>query len=271
MLTLLKTFLLIRPHNIAAAVLSVATGFTVAGAGGTLPYWLLLVTALVTAAGNVINDWYDRDIDAINKPRRPIPSGGVSPRAALVLYGSLLTAIAVCMTRLPAPQALWIAGWAVLLHIYSWKAKRIWLAGNILVSSVVSSAFLLGAFTAGEVSAAAVPALFTFFFVMGRELVKDTEDLTGDSECGARTVPVVSGAGAALKAAAVIFIILAASIPLPYIYGIFGRGYLITMLLSVLPILVVSCVFCLRQKSPAFVSLLLKLGMFCGVAAFFLG
>lgn len=271
MLTLLKTFLLIRPHNIAAAVLCVAAGFAIAGGPGTFPYWLLLSTALVTAAGNVINDWYDRDIDAINKPRRPIPSGGVSPRAAMMLYFVLLAAIAASTARLPARQAIWIAAWAVLLHIYSWKAKRIWLAGNILVASVVSSAFLLGAYAAGDISAGIVPALFTFFFVLGRELVKDTEDIKGDSECGARTIPVVSGPKAALTAAAVIFILLAVSIPLPWISGIFGRWYLITMLLSVLPILVVSCIFCLRHRSPAFVSLLLKLGMFCGVAAFYLG
>ena len=271
MLTILKTFLLIRPHNIAAAVLSVAAGFAIADPAATQPARLLLSTALVTAAGNVINDWFDRDIDAINKPRRPIPSGGVSPRAALALYFVLLAAIAACVTTLPAPQGLWVAAWAALLHIYSWRAKKIWLAGNILVASVVSSAFLLGAYAAGGIPAGVVPALFTFFFVLGRELVKDTEDLAGDRECGARTVPVVSGPGAALTAAAVIFIALAASIPLPYISGIFGRAYLATMLLSVLPVLVVSCVFCLRRRSPAFVSLLLKLGMFCGVAAFYLG
>ncbi|MCK4549922.1 MAG: geranylgeranylglycerol-phosphate geranylgeranyltransferase [Candidatus Krumholzibacteria bacterium] len=271
MLALLKTFLLIRPHNIAAAVLSVAAGFAVAGGAGPWPVCLLLSTALVTAAGNVINDWFDRDIDTINKPRRPIPSGGVTPRAALLLYCLLLAAIAACMTRLPAPQAIWVAVWAVLLHIYSWKAKRIWLAGNILVASVVSSAFLLGAFAAGDTVAGTVPAAFTFFFVLGRELVKDTEDIAGDRECGARTVPVVSGSSRTLTAAAVIFIVLSAVIPLPYIFGVFGRGYLFTMLLSVLPVLVVSCVFCLRRGSPAVVSLLLKLGMFFGVAAFYLG
>ncbi len=271
MLTLLKTFMIIRPHNIAAAVLSVAVGCHIASPGGDYPLWLLLSTALVTAAGNVINDWFDRDIDAINKPRRPIPSGGVPPRAALVLYIVLLAALVLCLTRLPSPEALWVAVWAVLLHIYSWKAKRAYLAGNLLVASVVSSAFLLGAFASGDIFAAVVPALFTFFFVLGRELVKDTEDLAGDRECGARTVPVLSGSGAALTAAAVIFIGLAISIPLPYIYGIFGKAYLVTMLLSVLPILVVSSVFCLRRRSPAFVSLLLKLGMFLGVAAFYLG
>ena len=271
MLTLLKTLLIIRPHNIAAAVLSVAVGYSLAGGGGSWPVCLLLSTAIATAAGNVINDWFDCDIDSINKPGRPIPSGGIAPRAALALYSVLLAALALCMTRLPAQQALWVGIWAVLLHIYSWKAKRIYLAGNLLVATVVSSAFLLGAFAAGDMTAGAVPALFTFFFVMGRELVKDTEDIEGDRECGARTVPVISGPGHALTAAAIIFALLAAAIPVPYIKGIFREAYLVTMLVSVLPVLVVSCVLCLKRRSPSAVSLLLKLGMFFGMAAFYLG
>ena len=256
--------------GIAAAVLSVAVGNTMAGGGG-LPAWLLLTTALVTAAGNVINDWFDRDIDSINKPGRPIPSGGVTPRAALVLYSVLLAAMAACLTRLSAPQALWAGAWAVLLHLYSWKAKRIFLAGNLLVSAVVSSAFLLGAFAAGDITAGVVPAIFTFFFVMSRELVKDTEDIEGDRLCGARTVPVLSGPDRALSAAAAILVLLAVAIPLLYMKGLYGKAYLVTMLISVLPVLVVSCVLCLRRKSPSVVSLLLKLGMFFGVAAFYFG
>ena len=271
MLILLKTFLIIRPHNIAAATLSVAAGYAIAGGGSPWPVCLLLSTAVATAAGNVINDFYDRDIDSINKPRRPIPSGGVTPRAAAALYAALLVTLVACMTRLPAGQSWWIAAWAVLLHLYSWKAKRTYLAGNILVATVVSSAFLLGAFAGGNTVVGTVPAVFTFFFVLGRELVKDTEDLAGDRECGARTIPAVSGPGPALTTAAVIFALLAIAVPVPYINGIYGKGYLVTMLLSVVPVLVVSCALCAKRRSPAAVSLLLKIGMFFGVAAFYLG
>lgn len=271
MLTLLKTLLLLRPHNIAAATLSVAAGYAMAGGGSSWPVCLLLSTAIATAAGNVINDWFDRDIDSINKPRRPIPSGVVTPRAALALYTVLLIALTACVMRLPARQGLWIAVWAALLHLYSWKAKRAYLAGNILVASVVSSAFLFGAFAAGDTAAGTVPAAFTLFFVFGRELVKDCEDLTGDRECGARTVPVVSGTGPALTASAIIFALLAVAVPVPYIIGIYGKAYLVTMLLSVLPVLVVSCALCVKRRSPAAVSMLLKIGMFFGVAAFYLG
>jgi geranylgeranylglycerol-phosphate geranylgeranyltransferase len=271
MLTLLKTFLIIRPHNIAAAVLSVGAGHAIAGGGRPWPACLLVSTALATAAGNVINDIYDLDIDSINKPRRPIPSGWITRRAAVALYALLLAALALCAARLPSGQAIWVAVWAVLLHLYSWRAKRVYLAGNILVAAVVSSAFLLGAHAAGSAAPGAVPAAFTFLFVLGRELVKDTEDVAGDRLCGARTVPVVSGEGAALAAAAVIFALLVIAAPVPYIRNIYGGGYILTMMLSVVPILVVSSFLCARRRSPASVSLLLKIGMFFGVAAFYLG
>jgi geranylgeranylglycerol-phosphate geranylgeranyltransferase len=279
MLTILKTFLLIRPHNIAAAVLSVAAGFAIAGGaagegqveGAAWPVWLLAATAVATAAGNVINDWYDRDIDAINKPRRPIPSGHVRPRSAVALYVVLLAALALCVTRLPAPEAVWVAAWAFLLHLYSWKAKRLFLAGNLLVASVVSSAFLMGAMAGGDIAAGILPAAFSLMFVLGRELVKDAEDIEGDSRCGAKTVPVVSGQGAALGAAAVIFVLLAAAAPVPYFMSMYSRAYLWTMVLSVVPVLVVSCVMCAGRRAPGAVSILLKIGMFFGIAAFWLG
>jgi geranylgeranylglycerol-phosphate geranylgeranyltransferase len=270
MLTLLKTFLLIRPHNIAAALLSVAAGYSIAGGRSPWPGYLLLSTALVTAAGNVINDWFDRDIDAINKPGRPIPSGSVKPRAALAMYALLLITLAACAVRLPTTEALWVVVWAILLHIYSWKTKRIFLAGNIMVSAVVASAFILGAFAAGEAAAGTIPAAFTFFFVLGREIVKDAEDLEGDRECGARTVPIIVGTGPALTASAVIFAGLAASVPLPYLSGTYGKWYIVTMLLSVVPVLTVSLVLCARRRSPGAVSILLKVGMFFGAAAFYL-
>jgi geranylgeranylglycerol-phosphate geranylgeranyltransferase len=268
---ILESLLLIRPHNIAAATLSVAAGYAIAGGGRPWPVYLLLCSGTVTAAGNVINDWFDRDIDSINKPHRPIPSGGVGPSAALAIYLVLLAALAVFMTGLTPLEAVWISAWAFLLHLYSWRAKRSYLAGNLLVSAVVASSFLLGAYAAGNTPAGIIPTAFTLLFVLGRELVKDTEDMRGDSECGARTVPVVSGGRAAMGAAAAIFAVLAAAVPLPYIAGAYGGAYLVTMLLSVVPVLVVSCILSARGRSPGTVSLLLKIGMFFGVAAFYLG
>jgi geranylgeranylglycerol-phosphate geranylgeranyltransferase len=269
---LLEKLRIVRPHNVAVAVLAVSTGFALSRSQGEWPLLLIAATGLVTASGNVINDYFDHDIDRINKPSRPLPSGLLTRKAALSIYIALLSLLAVMMiVFLPRAQSAWIAAWAILLHLYSWRLKRIYLLGNILVSAVSASGFVLGSFAGGNAGAGFVPAAFTFLFVMGRELVKDTEDLEGDRVCGAKTVPVISGAKNAMRAASVIFILLAIAFPVPYFTGRYGIAYLIVMILSVEPILIVSSIVSVTNRSPARVSLLLKLGMFCGIAAFYLG
>jgi geranylgeranylglycerol-phosphate geranylgeranyltransferase len=261
---------IIRPHNAAAAALSTFVGSSLADSPA-VPWLLLTAVAATAAAGNVINDLSDVDIDRINKPGRPLPSGELNERSAKTLYAVLLCTLLVMVWFLPAVQGVWIAIWAFLLHLYSVKLKRAYLAGNLLVSIVSASGFLLGALAGGRLAAGIVPAGFTLLFVMGRELVKDSEDMTGDRLCGARTVAVVSGRKAALTAATVIFIVLAAAFPIPSFVDLYGRLYGLIMFVSVIPILIVSAVLSSRARSLGIVSMLLKYGMFFGILAFYLG
>jgi len=70
-----------RPHNAVVAGLTALLGYLIATGTLTSPSLLLaVVVVLVTAAGNVINDVYDIEIDRINRPERPIPSGEISLR-----------------------------------------------------------------------------------------------------------------------------------------------------------------------------------------------
>jgi geranylgeranylglycerol-phosphate geranylgeranyltransferase len=270
MRTVLNVIRVVRPHNVAAALLSTAVGYFMASGGGA-PWILLTCVASATAGGNVVNDIHDRDIDRINKPHRPFPSGAISPRTGWMIYAVLTALTLVLAALLPVVQSVWIVGWVILLHLYSARLKRVYLAGNFLVSLVSGSGFLLGAVTAGKPSAGMIPACFTFFFVMGREFVKDTEDIEGDRQCGASTLPIVGGESAALRAAAVIFIILAITFPLPSILDVYGRSYGLVISLTVVPLLLVSAYFAWRGRSLGVVSGLLKIGMFCGIAAFYLG
>lgn len=259
-----------RPHNIAAATLSALVGYRMTLAPG-IPWLLLAGVVSATAAGNVINDIQDRDIDRINKPGRPIPSGSLSVTAAWSIYGiSVLLSIFIGI-RLPLMQGIWIVSWIILLHLYSARFKRIYLAGNLLVALVSSSGFLLGALAAGRISAGLLPAGYTFLFVMGRELVKDTEDCGGDGALGARTVPIVHGERFALGASALIFAILVVTFPLPSVVGLYSSLYGVIMVCSVVPILVASIWLVLRSSRVALVSSLLKLGMFFGILAFYFG
>ena len=69
---------LMRPANVATALADVLAGYAVAGLGNprALP-WLLLSTACLYAGGVVLNDFFDRDVDRLERPERPIPVPGV--------------------------------------------------------------------------------------------------------------------------------------------------------------------------------------------------
>ena len=266
-----KIILITRPHNVAAAVLCVSAGYLLAASGDRLPFALLTAVALVTAAGNLINDYYDLDIDSINKPRRALPSGSVSTIQVRFIYYLLLAAVAAVCFYIPGVIRVWIVVWVFLLHLYSASLKRRYLSGNLAVSIVTGSGFLLGAYAGGRIIEGIFPAVSTSLFVLGREFVKDCEDLEGDRRCGARTFSAVSGEKAALRAAASLFVLLAVAFPAAGFMGYYSREYTGVMLISVLPILVISSIFSLRGEHPAFSSLLLKLGMFFGIVAFLFG
>src|SRR5262245_28086746 len=82
---------LLRPANVITALTDVLAGFAIAGLASpkALP-WLLLATACLYAGGVVLNDVFDRRIDANERPERPIPSGRVPVRHAALLGGGLL-------------------------------------------------------------------------------------------------------------------------------------------------------------------------------------
>lgn len=267
---LFSLVLVVRPHNVAAALLSTGVGISMAGTGNW-PWTLLAAVALAAAAGNTINDIHDIDIDRVNKPRRPLPSGSLSIRSVIILYVGLLLVTVSILPLLTLVQAVWIVVWIILLHCYAASLKRLYIAGNLLVAAVSASAFLLGARAGGDCAVGIIPASFTFLFVMGRELVKDCDDMDGDRLAGARTLPIVSGKRWSLSLAAVIFAVLAVLFPLPYLLNVYGRGYAIVITCSVIPILIVAIVLSLKMKSLGLVSMLLKTGMFFGIMAFYFG
>ena len=84
---------LLRPANVATALADVLAGFAIAGLGNraALP-WLLLATAALYAGGIVLNDVFDREVDRLERPERPIPSGRIRTAHAAALGAGLLVA-----------------------------------------------------------------------------------------------------------------------------------------------------------------------------------
>lgn len=266
---------LVRPANGAIALGAVLVG---AFLSRRPPAWGPATAAagcafLAASAANALNDVLDRSADAVNRPGRPIPSGLIAPaaagRAAVVLYAA---ALCLAIPLGGAPVAL-VAGWTALTALYSAYLKGVPVAGNVVVSLVAASPFLLGGLSQGRVGAALVPTGLALLVHVARELVKDAEDVEGDAAAGVGTLAVVAGREAALAAARVMVVLTMVAAPLPYFFDLYGIGY---ALVVVAVEAILGAVLCVLAKGPDESALRrvsdgLKLVMPVGLVAFVLG
>ena len=116
---------LLRPANVVTALADVLAGYAVAGL--PLPptlHWLLGATACLYAGGVVLNDYFDRDLDRVERPERPIPSGQVPAGGAAALGFALLGAGVVLAAAVNAAALAVAAGIAGLVLLYDTWGKR---------------------------------------------------------------------------------------------------------------------------------------------------
>ncbi len=119
---MLRAYLdLLRPANVATALGDILAGFGVAGLanGAALP-WLLISSACLYAGGVVLNDVFDRQIDASERPERPLPSGRIRVRDAAAL-GGLLLVMGIGAAASAGPLAA-IVGSSIALAVLSYDA-----------------------------------------------------------------------------------------------------------------------------------------------------
>ena len=222
---------ILRPFNCIMAGFAAIIGILIAkGFAAEAGVLIFLAVFLITGAGNVVNDYYDREIDAVNRPKRPIPSGRISPKSALN-YSLLLFAAGCVLASLVNQLCLLVAAFnSVILFFYARNLKTTQLAGNLCVAYLTGSTFLFGGATAGHVGLLAnkVPFLLSFLATMSREIAKDIEDVEGDSLGGAKTLPILAGEKlSAALAAAFGLAAVGLSILMP-----FGRSYLVIVLVA---------------------------------------
>jgi len=266
---------LIRPHNCLLAGLAVLVGAIVSAGGSPPPLVALafLVAAVVCGGGNAINDYFDREVDAINRPGRPIPSGRLSASNALIIACFMLAGGALLATAInPACFAL-AAFNSFLLILYTSKLKRRGLVGNLAIGYLVGSTFLFGGLAVGPLGAVGILASMAALSTVGRELIKDVEDMPGDREMGLRTLPLTHGVHVATWLG-VLFIAAAIALsPLPWWLGLL-RGAYLAPVLAAITFFVLGVIFVVREpsvQSASRASLAYKLGMGFGLLAFLAG
>lgn len=136
---------LIRPANVVTSLADVLAGYAVAGRPGKSELAALLVaTACLYAGGVVLNDYFDRDLDNVERPERPIPSGRVTAAVAGALGGALLaTGTLAAALATPAAAAIAVATAAAILSYDAW-AKRHPLLGPLNMGLCRGLNLLLG-------------------------------------------------------------------------------------------------------------------------------
>ena len=213
---------LMRPVNCAMMGFAVFVGAVLADPQYFNAEWLGVVYGFVTgfmltAAAMTINDYYDRVIDAINEPSRPIPSGTVSEKQALG-FVFVLSVIGFAFAYLTSYLCLVVAiiSWVVVVA-YVTIGKRSGLPGNFLVSTCVAIPFIYGSITVLNNVQLSV-LLFTlmaFLSNTGREITKGIVDVKGDSAEGIKTLAVRYGEKSAAVVAAIFYVSAVALTPIP--------------------------------------------------------
>jgi geranylgeranylglycerol-phosphate geranylgeranyltransferase len=170
----------------------------------------------------VINDYYDREIDAINEPNRPIPSGLINPKQALA-FAFILTAIGFIAAFLTNLLCLVIAiiAWIVFVT-YTTVGKRSGLPGNFLVSTCVAIPFIYGsATTINTISLNVIlSASIAFLSNTGREITKGIADVQGDKTRNIQTLAVRYGEKTAAVAATLFYLSAVLLSPLPWLLNL---------------------------------------------------
>lgn len=264
---------ILRPANALMAVIAILLMAIISG-NFTLEVLLAAVVVFtVTGAGNVINDYFDHRIDAINKPERPIPSGRISLKTALIYSISffIIGIIIAFVISLTLGIIAFLSSFLMIWYAHSLKRMRI--IGNLSISFLTGLCFVFGGIAVHQVLISIYLGFFAFLMTMAREIVKDMEDVEGDKVDGAHTLPIAYGEGISSKTAAFFMIIASLGSPVLYFRGIFSIFYLI-ILIPALVVFFYCAVSILKDQSlenTRNVSKKIKIGMGVVFLAFALG
>ncbi len=252
---------------------------------------------LMAAGGYIINDYYDVEIDIINKPTKLIigqlilPSNALRTYWIISIFGLIIGFYSCIKAEVPWLAFIFLFYFIGLL-IYSYKLKSTFLFGNILVSICLGLVPLSGIYIQSQYiikhSAPIDPieinslrylawgvALFAFLSTLIREIVKDIEDIEGDAHAGCRTVPITIGIRASKSLVQLLSFVM---IPLLGTYQYeychtpnmpFSAYYIGLFIQLPLLMVIVQSSMAFSPKDFKIVSKWLKFIMFTGISYFF--
>lgn len=271
---------LIRPINCVMMGFAVFVGVILAN-----PVFLnsLLVNILfgfgtgfmLTAAAMIINDYYDREIDEINEPSRPIPSGLITTNEALLLFFSVsmvgfIFAFFTSLLCLIVSSISW-----VIVVAYVTFGKRTGLPGNFLVSICVAIPFIYGSVIVFDeiVFSVLIFAVMAFLSNTGREITKGIVDVEGDNKEEVKTVAVRYGSKIAAMVAVLFYILAVLLTPIPLVLGLVSLWFIPFIIVTDVAFLI-SSVLLLKDYSRENARKIKKIILICfglGLLSFLVG
>ncbi len=238
-----------------------------------------IAAALVSGAGNAINDFADIESDKINHPNRPLARGDL-PSYSAILIGIVFNIFALILAAFVNVEVLILVIIAqIVLVIYNFGLKRTPVIGNIIVSLLGALTLITGGLAAGmenvfQTPGPIIPAAFAFLIHLGRELIKDFADMEGDRIANYKTLPAILPVPVVLLFVTILFLILIFLTFIPRYYGWYNPAYIYLAVFAVdLPLTVLIFWLWISQNPGRFkiAGSLIKLFMLFGLAAFFFG
>lgn len=254
--------------------------------------FLCLASLLIAAAGYIINDYFDINIDEVNKPQKMVVDKVIHRRWAIAWHFMLsTTGLLLTILALPFLQK-WYLIFAnivcvALLWFYSTNFKKSLLVGNVVISLLTAWTILIIFFSKVSLSdaigagsgdhakffrLAMLYAGFAFIISLIREAVKDMEDMPGDEKYGCRTMPIVWGINATKVYVAVWLVVLIAILVVIQVYMLQFQWW-IPVAYSIAAIIFPLVVLLLKLRTSSVtahyhqLSTLAKLVMFTGIVS----
>lgn len=226
---------IIRPMNGFMAVFGTWIGMLVGGSPiypDIFTLLGLLAVFFIQSGGMAVNDYCDIGIDRINRPGRPLPSGRISGKSAL-LYAAALFATGIIASYFINMIAFGVAALAAaLLVLYAARLKKTMLLGHVIVSLLVALTFVFGGIVAGNHAPALLMAFMAFLSNNAREIYKSVEDALGDRQHKVNSIAVKAGVFRARFIAGVFVMAAIAFSFVPFFLGFFGQAYLFFVTLA---------------------------------------
>jgi geranylgeranylglycerol-phosphate geranylgeranyltransferase len=243
----------------------IATGTSISN------YWTDIVPAsfvvfFFVAAGNSLNDYMDREVDKVAHPERPIPSGRMKPTTARTISICCFSAALIASLFLRIEATLVVVVAMALMLIYELSTKKKGFSGNLTIGLLTGMLFVFGGSVVGMMDKTIIIALMAGLATVGREIVKDIEDMEADFD--RNTLPKRIGKRNAGIVGSVAFVVAVSLSPVPYLTSMFGQGYLLVVLAADAIFIYCSIV---HFRNPTRGQRLAKYGMLVALVAFLVG